>query len=73
LNNINKNALDEIKALATPPATIIDVCAIAFYLQPKSVGQPDWNNIKVSVLSNTKLVDDLKNYDVEKTKSGDAT
>jgi len=41
-------------------------------LQPKSVGQPDWNNIKVSVLSNTKLVDELKTYDVEKTKSGDA-
>ena len=47
LENINKAALDELKALAQPPTVVIDVCAAAFYLQPKSTGNPDWAAIKV--------------------------
>jgi dynein heavy chain len=32
LENINKSALDELKAFAQPAAVIIDVCAACFYL-----------------------------------------
>ena len=69
---MNKAALDECKALASPPQVIVDVCAVCFFLNPKSSGTPDWNVIKAQVLSDTKLIDSLKNYDVEKTKVSDA-
>lgn len=42
LANINKAALDEIKALANPPTTIQDVCTVCFFLYPKTSGNPDW-------------------------------
>ena len=58
--------------MAQPPTVILDVCAACFYLQPKATGNPDWAAIKVQVLGNFKLVDELKTYDVEKTKGNDA-
>lgn len=72
LANINKPALDEIKALAQPPATIQDVCTICFFLYPKTSGNPDWLNVKTSVLSDTKLIDNLKFFEVSKLKADGA-
>jgi dynein heavy chain len=72
LENINKAALDELKAFAQPAPVIIDVCAACFFLQPKTTGQPDWSGIKMQVLGNFKLVDELKTYDVEHTKTAGA-
>jgi len=72
LENINKSALDELKAFAQPAPVIVDVCAACFFLQPKTTGQPDWSGIKMQVLGNFKLVDELKTYDVEHTKTAGA-
>jgi dynein heavy chain len=72
LENVKKKDLDEIKALASPPTAINDVCAVCFFLSPKTSGNPDWPIIKVQLLSDTKLIDNLQNYDVDKTKHGDA-
>lgn len=46
LEKIKKKDLDEMKALAAPSATIVDVCAVCFYLYPKSSGNADWSLIK---------------------------
>lgn len=72
LSNVNKSALDEVKALANPATVIVDVCAVCFFLYPKTTGNPEWPSIKAQVLSDTKLLDGLKNYDVEKTKNAEA-
>lgn len=72
LENIKKKELDEIKALAAPPTAILDVCAVCFYLYPKSSGNAEWSLIKAQMLSDFKLIDDLKNYDVGKTKHSDS-
>jgi len=69
---VNKAALDEVKALANPSATIVDVCAVCFFLYPKTTGNPEWPAIKAQVLSDMRLLDGLKSYDVEKTKHNNA-
>lgn len=72
LANVTKAALDEIKALANPPTVIVDVCSVCFFLYPKTTGVPEWPSIKAQVLSDMKLLDGLRGYDVEKTKTDDA-
>ena len=68
LKNVNKASLDEVKALATPPQTIVDVLAVCYYLSPTLGGNPDWTIIKTQLLTDTKLIDKLQNYEVDKTK-----
>jgi len=72
LGNVNKASLDEIKALPNPPTVILDVCAVCFFLYPKTSGNPDWPAIKAQVLMDMKLLENLKTYNVEKTRPADA-
>jgi len=73
LNNINKSSLDEVKALANPAQAIVDVCMICFFLYPKTNhSDVSWANIKVQTLNDTKLLDNLKGYDVSKTRADGA-
>jgi hypothetical protein len=50
----------------------VDVCTVCYLLSYKFSGQPDWSGIKTTLLSDTKLIEFLKTYDVEKTKAADA-
>jgi len=73
LSNINKASLDEIKALANPAQAIVDVCMICFFLYPKTNhNDTSWANIKIQTLNDTKLLDNLKSYDVSKTRADGA-
>jgi hypothetical protein len=71
LNDIDQKALTEIKALASPPAVIEAVCSIAYFLYPKTGADASWSNIKVGLLGDMRLLNNLKEYEVSKTK-GDA-
>jgi len=42
LNDIDQKSLTEIKALASPPAVIEAVCAIAYFLYPKTGSDASW-------------------------------
>lgn len=73
LANITKDSLNEIKALASPPAAIQDICTVCFFLYPKTVGNnPDWTAVKNGVLNDTKMIDNLKGYAVDKLKTDGA-
>jgi len=48
LKNIDQKALTEIKALASPPSVIEQVCGIALFLYPKSGSDASWATIKVT-------------------------
>jgi len=50
LKNIDQKALTEIKALASPPSVIEQVCGIALFLYPKSGSDASWATIKVQLL-----------------------
>lgn len=72
LANINKKDLDEIKAFQVPPPVIQDVCTICFFLYPKTGSNSDWANVKIQVLSDTRVIDNLKSYQIEKLKTDGA-
>lgn len=69
---MKKKDLDEIKALAAPMKVIVDICAVCLYLSPKNSSNTEWAVIKSSLLSDTKLIEGLQKYDVEKTNHKDA-
>lgn len=69
LNDIDQKALTEIKALASPPAVIEAVCGIAYFLYPKTGASCSWSEIKVGLLGDMRLLNNLKEYEVSKTKS----
>lgn len=73
LNDIDQKSLTEIKALASPPAVIEAVCSIAYFLYPKTGSDSSWSNIKVGLLSDMKLLNNLKEYEVSKTKADAAS
>jgi dynein heavy chain len=58
--------------LASPPAVIEAVCGIAYFLYPKTGSDASWSNIKVGLLSDMKLLNNLKEYEVSKTKADGA-
>jgi hypothetical protein len=62
LRNISQKDLTEIKALAAPAKAIQDVCAIAHQLYPKTNADTSWANVKVQLLGDMKILDNLKNY-----------
>ena len=62
LANLDKKSLDEIKAFAKPPALVQSVCMMVICLAPTGEKlQESWGDAK-KMLSNTKLLDLLKNY-----------
>lgn len=72
LNDIDQKSLTEIKALASPPSVIEQVCSIAYFLYPKTGSDASWSNIKVGLLGDMRLLNNLKEYEVSKTKSDGA-
>ena len=72
LNDIDQKALTEIKALASPPAVIEAVCSIAYFLYPKTGPDASWSNIKVGLLGDMRLLNNLKEYEVSKTRADGA-
>lgn len=74
LSAVKKEDITEIKALASPPDAVQRVCTITYlvYQSPAvKLGQDDWGQVKTVLLGDTKMLDNLKTYDVEKLK-GDA-
>lgn len=69
LANISSAAITEIKNFAQPPQVVMDVCCIAYYLYPKSNSDGSWANIKLNLLGDTKLLDNLRKYNVSLLKS----
>lgn len=70
LNDIDQKSLTEIKALASPPAVIEAVCSIAYYLYPKmNLNSAAWSDIKVGLLGDMRLLNNLKEYEVSKTRN----
>jgi len=69
LNDIDQKALTEIKALASPPAAIEAVCGIAYFLYPKTGASCSWAEIKVGLLGDMRLLNNLKEYEVSKTRA----
>jgi hypothetical protein len=61
--------LTEIKALASPPAVIEAVCGIAYFLYPKTGSSASWSDIKVGLLGDMRLLTNLKEYEVSKTRA----
>ncbi len=55
--------------MANPSDVIRDVCAIAYYLYPKSGSDASWPIVKVGLLGDTGLLSALQTYDVSKTKA----
>lgn len=49
------------------------MCSIAFHLYPKTSGEANWASIKSGLLGDMQLLNGLKNYEVAKTKAGDAS
>lgn len=64
--------MTEIKALASPPQVINDVCSIAYFLYPKTPVSVDWSLIKLHLLGDMSLLNNLQKYDVSHTKSESA-
>lgn len=73
LNDIDQKSLTEIKALASPPAVIEAVCGIAYFLYPKTGSDASWSNIKIGLLGDMRLLNNLKEYEVSKTKADGAS
>jgi len=47
------------------------VCGIAYFLYPKTGSDASWSNIKIGLLGDMRLLNNLKEYEVSKTR-GDA-
>lgn len=69
---VSQAAITEVKNLASPPQTVQDVCTMAWFLSLGSTAATDWPTVKLKLLGNMRLLDDLKTYNVEKTKGDQA-
>ena len=64
LQNVKAAQITEIKALANPPEMIKTVCQITFQFYLKDGKNDDWGNVKLRMLGDMKLLDNLKSYDI---------
>jgi dynein heavy chain len=71
LSMVRKEEITEVKALNSPPIVVQLVCTICYYLYPKTknLGADDWANVKSVLLGDSKLMQELKEYDIEKLKA----
>lgn len=72
LKMVSQAAITEVKNLASPPATVQDVCTMAWFLWPGSTADGSWPTVKLKLLGDMKLLVGLKDYNVEKTKADQA-
>ena len=58
-----------MKALGQPPAAIKHICTIVFHYMIKT-GSDEWDNVKVKLLGNPKITDELQNKDMGDITAG---
>lgn len=68
LKNISNKDLSEVKSMAKPAEAIVLVCQMTFHFMFKDGKDDSWAAIKSRLLSNMKLLDDLKTYEIYKCK-----
>lgn len=75
LLNVQNKDLAEMKSSANPNKNAVLVCLIAYHLfvplkiQNESARNDDWVNIKTHVLGDMRLLENLKNFPIDKVKS----
>jgi hypothetical protein len=60
----------EMKNLAQPPAAIRHVATIVFHFMIKEGRDDSWDTVKVKLLSNPRLTDELQSKDMNDINSG---
>jgi len=68
---VTKPDMVEMKALNSPSAAIKSVCQIVFHYMVNQTAD-DWSDVKLKLLSNSTLTEDLKNKDMSKITAGQA-
>ena len=63
----------EMKNLAQPPAAIRHVATIVFHFMIKEGRDDSWDTVKVKLLSNPRLTDELQSKDMNDINSGQAS
>jgi dynein heavy chain len=72
LKEVNAKDLNEVKALANPPDTVVRVCTIAFYLKFTDLSEQkkdDWGNVRNKFLGNLRLLQELQDYKINTCKA----
>jgi len=68
LTQIKQADITEVKNLANPPEAVKQAITVAFYYFVRD-SNSEWPNVKLKMLGDMKLLDNLKNYDIAKAKS----
>jgi hypothetical protein len=74
VKQVKPDEINNVKALANPPAVIQDVCTIAYCIYPKTnLNDMSWPAVKTGLLGDMKLVQTLAAFDVPATRSTGAS
>ena len=65
LKDVNSSDIAVVKNLAAPADIVKEVCAITYYLYPRTnLGDSSWPSVKVGLLGDMRLVTNLQEYKV---------
>lgn len=70
---MQKEHLVEMKNLAQPPVAIRMVCTIVFHFMIKDGRDDSWDTVKVKLLNNNKLTEELQSKDMNDITSSQAS
>jgi dynein heavy chain len=71
LKNVDKNEIVEIRSLPQPPMLVQQVCTLTYYLYPtaRNLSNDEWAVVKQNLLGDTKMLNTLKEYKIEKLRA----
>lgn len=74
VKQVKPEEINNVKALANPPAVIQEVCTIAYCIYPKTnLNDTNWPSVKTGLLGDMKLVQTLATFDVPSTRANGAS